>query len=107
MTKKRKVLRAKWDKVIIKPIDGGEKMMGGLYIPDAGENAPEIGTVTHVGPGVMNVFGHFITMTCKIGDVVIIPKIGSFKLSHNGEDYYVTREQELLAEEVEEEYEED
>lgn len=105
--KTRKVLKAHWDKVIIKPFEKSEQIVNGLIIPDLGKETPEYGTVISVGPGVLNVFGHFLPNTLKVGDIVFIPRVGSFNFSYNGEDYYITREQEILASEIEEEYEED
>jgi chaperonin GroES len=89
-------LKAKWDKVLIKPLPESEKIEGAIIIPDMGKETPEFGEIVDVGPGVMNVFGHFIPNTSKIGDIVAIPRIGSFNFSYEGQDYYVTREQEIL-----------
>ena len=92
-----KRLVAKMDKVILKPIPKSEQKFGTFIIPDQGQDTPEFGEVISVGPGVMNVFGTFIPNICKIGDIVAIPRIGSFNFSYDGEEYFITREQELLA----------
>jgi co-chaperonin GroES (HSP10) len=107
MKKTRKKLVAKWDKIIIQPLPQSEMSIAGFIIPDMGKETPEFGKVISVGPGVMNVFGKFLPNTSKVGDIVVIPRIGSFNFTFEGEDYFITREQELLAGIEEEEYEGD
>lgn len=94
-----KKLVAMWDKVVLRPLPENETMVNGFIIPDTGKETPEYGEVISVGPGVMNVFGRFIPNTLKVGDIVLIPRVGSFNVKYRGEDYYVTREQECLAKE--------
>lgn len=89
-------LIAHWDKILIRPLPESEKRIDGIILPDMGKETPEFGEVISVGEGVMNVFGHFIPNTMKIGQIVAIPRIGSFNFTYEGQDYYVTREQEVL-----------
>lgn len=91
-----KKLVAHWDKILIKPLPESEKIIEGIILPDMGRETPEFGEVISVGEGVMNVFGHFIPNTMKVGQIVAIPRIGSFNFSYDGQDYFLTREQEIL-----------
>ena len=93
-----KLLNPANDRVVIKPIDEGEKTYGNIVIPDMGKERPEIGEVLAVGPGRLSEFGQMILVrSCKVGDIVLVPKIGSLRIDFDGEEYYITRDSEILA----------
>jgi hypothetical protein len=41
--------------------------------------------------------GHFIPSEIKVGDEVVLPTQGFTKVEHNGEEYYVGPENQILA----------
>jgi len=92
-----KVLTPFNDRVIIKPIEEDEKMYGNIVIPDLGKDRPEMGEVIAVGPGRQTEFGQFIRVNAKVGDIVLIPKIGSLRIDFEGEEYFITPDKEILA----------
>lgn len=94
MTKK---LEAKNDRVIIKPIESGEEMYGSIIVPDMGKEKPEIGEVISVGPGRQSEFGSWIDVQAQVGDVVLVPKIGSLRIDFEGQEYFITADREILA----------
>ena len=69
-------LSANSDRVIVKPVESGEERFGSIIIPDMGKEKPEMGEVVSVGPGRQSEFGQFIRVEAKVGDIVLIPKIG-------------------------------
>lgn len=85
------------DRVLIKPIQAGEEMYGNIIIPDMGKEKPEMGEVIAVGPGRQSEFGQFIRVNARVGDVVLIPKIGSLRIDFEGEEYFITPDREILA----------
>jgi|TARA_R100000951_G_scaffold13343_1_gene10572 chaperonin GroES len=85
------------DRVLIKPLDEGEQMYGNIVIPDMGKEKPEIGEVLAVGPGRMSEFGKYVTVQAKVGDVVLVPKIGTLRFDYDGEEYYIIQDKEILA----------
>jgi len=85
------------DRVIIKPIEEDEQMYGSIVVPDLGKEKPEMGEVIAVGPGRQTEFGQFIRVNAKIGDIVLIPKIGSLRVDFEGEEYFITPDREILA----------
>ncbi len=85
------------DRVIIKPIEEDEQMYGNIVIPDMGKERPEMGEVIAVGPGRQTEFGQFIRVNAKVGDIVLIPKIGSIRIDFEGEEYFITADKEILA----------
>ena len=93
--------RAIHDKIVIEPIERPTQS-GGVYLLDLGNEQPEIGKVVYVGPGtqyhgVANIVGDFVETQVKVGDIVAIPRIGSFVLEVDNKKYFVTREIEILA----------
>jgi chaperonin GroES len=85
------------DRVIIKPIEEDEQMYGNIVIPDLGKERPEMGQVIATGPGRQTEFGQFIRVNAKVGDIVLIPKIGSIRIDFEGTEYFITADKEILA----------
>ena len=92
-----KVLQPQNDRVLIKPVESGEEMYGSIIIPDMGKEKPEMGEVIAVGPGRQSEFGQFIRVNASVGDVVLIPKIGSLRIDFEGQEYFITPDREILA----------
>ena len=90
-------LEALFDAVIVKPIETEETMYGSIVIPDAGKDRNEHGTVIAVGPGTYTVTGTFLETEIKVSDVVILPTMGFSKLQHDGDEYYIGNEKQILA----------
>jgi chaperonin GroES len=86
------------DRILIKPIDEGEQTYGSIVIPDMGKEKPEMGEVLATGPGRLSEHGQLITVrSCKVGDVVLVPKIGTLRLDFEGQEYYIAQDREILA----------
>jgi len=85
------------DRVLIKPSMQGEEMYGSIIIPDLGKEKPEMGEVVAIGPGRTSEFGSFIPVNAQVGDVVLVPKIGTLRVDFEGEEYYIVQDREILA----------
>ena len=93
-----KTLQPTNDRVLLKPIEEGEQKYGNIVIPDMGKERPEIGEVLAIGPGRLSEHGQLITVrTCKVGDIVMVPKIGTLRVDFEGEEYYIAQDREILA----------
>ena len=90
-------LETLFDAVIVKPLEEEETMYGNIVVPDLGKEKNEKGTVVAVGPGKPTVTGTFIPTNVQVGDVVILPTMGFTKLEHDGEEYFVGAENQILA----------
>ena len=80
------------DRVLIMPLDAETKTASGIYIPDSAKEKPQKGTVTAVGPGTNE-----NPVTVKVGDKVLYGKYSGTELSHEGKDYLIMKESDLLA----------
>lgn len=92
-----KKLVMKHDKVLVKPIEESEQLYGSIIVPDLGKEKPQIGEVLDIGPGRVTEFGAKVEVTVKVGDIVLVPKIGTIRVDFEGEEYYILPDREILA----------
>ena len=59
------------------------------------------GTIIAVGPGKDTVTGTFIPTVLKEGDVVVLPTMGFTKIEHEGTEYFIGAENQVLAKVIE------
>jgi len=86
------------DRILLRPIDEGEQTYGSIVIPDMGKEKPEMGEVLAIGPGRLSEHNQLITVrSCKVGDVVLVPKIGTLRIDFEGDEYYIAQDREILA----------
>jgi len=83
--------------VVIKQQDEVETMYGNIIVPDAGKEKPLMGEVIASGPGLININGVLIPNTVEIGSTVIFPAFGGQRITIEGEEYVVCKEQDLIA----------
>ena len=79
------------DRVVVKPAPAEEKTAGGIIIPDTAKEKPQRGEIVAVGPGKEG-----NSMTVSVGDIVLYGKYAGQELSHNGQDYLIMREDDIL-----------
>ena len=90
-------LEALFNAVIVKPLEAEEAKYGSIVVPDIGKDKNEHGEIVAIGPGQHTISGTFIPTISSIGDIVVLPTQGFTKLEHDGEDYYVGPENQILA----------
>jgi chaperonin GroES len=83
--------------VIIKPIEEQEQTYGNIVIPDMGKERPEIGEIIAVSDSYNWHTGEYYNSKLTQGQKVLVPKMGAVKLTVDGEDYFITKETEILA----------
>jgi chaperonin GroES len=85
------------DRVVVKPLAKEEVTKGGLVIPDTAKEKPQEGEIVAVGPGKLGEDGKRIEMEVKKGDRVIYAKYAGLEWKHDGEEYLILRESDILA----------
>ena len=85
------------DRVVVKPLTKEEITKGGILIPDTAKEKPQEGEILAVGPGKMGEDGKRIEMEVKKGDRVIYAKYAGLEWKHDGEEYLILRESDILA----------
>jgi chaperonin GroES len=85
------------DRVFIKVSASEEKTAGGLYLPDAAKEKPQVGEVVGIGPGKRNDDGSYSALEVKVGDKVLYSKYAGTDIKLGGEDYVLLSEKDILA----------
>ncbi|OHA17416.1 MAG: co-chaperone GroES [Candidatus Taylorbacteria bacterium RIFCSPLOWO2_12_FULL_43_20] len=86
------------DRVLLEPLDVEEKNASGIIIPDTvSKEKPEQGKVVAVGEGRTDENGKIIPVKVKVGDVVLFSKYGYDDVKIEGEEYYILKEENILA----------
>jgi chaperonin GroES len=83
--------------VVIKQQDETETMYGNIVVPDLGKEKPLMGEIIASGPGIINLNGALIPNTVEVGQIVIFPAFGGQKITVDGNEYVVCKEQDLIA----------
>ncbi len=84
------------DRIVIKQSEAEEKTSGGIILPDAAREKPQIGTVVAVGPGKILDDGSRGSMSVKNKDQVIYAKYIGSDVEIDGEKYVILRESDVL-----------
>ena len=83
--------------VVLKVVEEEEMTYGNIVIPDMGKEKPEMGEVVHSSDTYNWHTGEYYRTHVSPGDKVLIPKMGSMKVTVDGEDYILIKETEILA----------
>jgi chaperonin GroES len=84
------------DRLIVKRIEEGEQIRGGLIIPDSAKEKPQEGEVIAVGEGKYREDGTRQALDVKAGDRVLFGKYSSSEIKIDGEELLIMREDEIL-----------
>jgi chaperonin GroES len=89
-------IRPLQDRVIVRRIEEGEQMRGGIIIPDTAKEKPMEGQVVAVGAGKYKDDGSRQTPDVKEGDRVLFGKYSGSEIKLDGEELLIMREDEIL-----------
>ena len=84
------------DRVIVKRIEEGEQVRGGIIIPDTAKEKPQEGEVIAVGAGKYREDGSRQALDVKVGDRILFGKYGGSEIKLDGEELLIVREDEIL-----------
>ena len=87
-------------RIVIKKLAKQEQTESGIILPDTvneqGQTAT--GEVIAVGPGSRNMMtGDVMPMDIKVGDSILYTKFGGTELEHNGKEFIVMAEKDVIA----------
>lgn len=91
------MIEALYNAVVVKPVEVEETMYGNIVVPDLGNETNKTGQVVTVGPGHMIAGGTFVETQLTPGDVVVLPTMGFTKFEYEGDEYWIGKENEVLA----------
>ena len=84
------------DRVIVRRIEEGEQVRGGIIIPDSAKEKPMEGEVVAVGEGKYRDDGTRQPLDVKKGDRVLFGKYSGSEIKLDGEELLIMREDEIL-----------
>ena len=89
-------IRPLHDRVIVKRIEEGEQVRGGIIIPDTAKEKPQEGQVVAAGEGKYKEDGTRQALDVKAGDRVLFGKYSGSEIKIDGEELLIMREDEIL-----------
>ncbi len=75
------------DRVFVSYTEEADRTAGGIYIPDAAKEKSQKGKIEAVGGDVK---------TLKVGDEVLFDKYAGTKITFDGTDYLIVKEEDIL-----------
>ena len=84
------------DRVIVKRIDEGEQVRGGIIIPDSAKEKPQEGEVIAVGPGALDENGKRVVPEVKAGDFVLFGKWSGTEVKIDGQELLIMKESDIM-----------
>jgi chaperonin GroES len=96
-TEQKVVLKPVGNRVILKRLEKQEKSKGGIILPESAQKKQEQGLVIAVGKGKMDKEGHFLPMSVKVGDTVLMDKYAGQEVTVNDEEFIIVKEDDIVA----------
>jgi chaperonin GroES len=84
------------DRILVKRIEEGEQVVGGIIIPDTAKEKPQQGKVVAVGAGKVDDKGKRVPLDVKDGDTILFGKYSGQEIKLDGEEFLIMREDEVL-----------
>lgn len=84
------------DRVIVRRLEEGEQVRGGIIIPDSAKEKPQEGEIIAVGEGKYKTDGARQTPDVQAGDRVLFGKYSGSEITVDNETLLIMREDEIL-----------
>lgn len=85
------------DRVVVEQLEAEEKTSGGILLPDAAKQKPQRGRVISVGQGKRHEDGSVSPVSVQVGDEVVYGRYAGSDVNHDGKEYKILRESDILA----------
>ncbi|MFA5156060.1 MAG: co-chaperone GroES [Candidatus Omnitrophota bacterium] len=86
-----------YDRVVVKQLEAEEKTKGGIVLPDAAKEKPQMGEVIAVGDGKLLDNGTTVPLKVKTGDRVLYGKYsGNEFTTRDGEELVIIKEEDIF-----------
>jgi chaperonin GroES len=84
------------DRILVRRLEEGESVRGGIIIPDSAKEKPQQGEVIAVGKGKSNDEGKVFPLDVKAGDTILFGKYSGTEIKLDAEEFLIMREEEVL-----------
>jgi chaperonin GroES len=89
-------IRPLHDRILVKRLEGEEKTVGGIIIPDNAKEKPMEGKVVAVGNGKLLDDGQVRKLEVKAGDRILFSKYSGSEVKMDGVEHLILREDDIL-----------
>jgi chaperonin GroES len=89
-------IRPLHDRVIVRRIEEGEQVRGGIIIPDTAKEKPQEGKIVAVGKGKHGDDGKITPLDVKVNDRILFGKYSGTEINFDGEEHLIMREEDIL-----------
>lgn len=89
-------LRPLHDRILVRRLEEGEQIRGGIIIPDTAKEKPQQAEVKAVGNGKLLDSGERSAPEVKPGDRILFGKYSGSDIKIDGDEYLILREDEIL-----------
>ena len=98
MANKKLKLRPLADRVIVEPLEQGDKTSSGVLLPETAKEKPQEGLIVGVGPGRWDEDGKKrVEMEVAVGDKIVFAKYSGSEIKLDEKKYLIMSEKDLLA----------
>ena len=91
------MLKPLGDRIVIELVEAEEKTASGIIVPDSAKEKPQEGKVIAAGTGRVLENGQRVDLEVKEGDKIIFSKYSGTEVKHEGNEYLILRESDVLA----------
>ncbi|MEW6380530.1 MAG: co-chaperone GroES [bacterium] len=84
------------DRILVKRVEVGEQVRGGIIIPDTAKEKPMEGKVIAVGGGKIKDDGTKIPLDVRVGQRILFGKYAGTEVKIEDEEYLIMREDDIL-----------
>ena len=85
------------DRIVIKPLEEEEVVVGGIVLPDTAKEKPQTGEIVAIGKGRTTEDGKVLPLEVKVGDKVLYAKYAGTEFKQDNVEYLVLKESDILA----------
>ena len=85
------------DKIHVERLEADDKTTGGIILPDTAKEKPKQGKILALGDGKLLDDGKRATFQVKVGNKVLFTTYGGTEVTHEGKEYLIMSEDDLLA----------
>lgn len=85
------------DRLVVKRLEAEETTAGGIVLPTAAQEKPQMGTVEAVGPGQLLDSGKRAALDVSVGDKIYFGKYAGTEVTVDGQELIIMKETDILA----------
>lgn len=85
------------DKILVQRVEAETQTASGIFLPESAKEKPQQAKVIAVGTGKVLDNGKLADFTVKKGDTILLSKWGGTEIKHDGKEYIMVSEDEVLA----------